>query len=167
MPELLLELFSEEIPARMQPRAAQDLQSLVTGALVERGLVYEGAEAHATPRRVVLSVIGLPMRTGDTREERKGPRLDAPENAIRGFLKSAGVDLADCQVVEDKKGKFYVAVISRKGRPATDLIAEIIPEVVKSFPWPKSMRWGSSSLRWIRPLQSILCTFDEIGRAHV
>lgn len=160
MPELLLELFSEEIPARMQPRAAQDLRSLVTAALVERGLLYEGAEAHATPRRLVLSVVGLPMRTSDTREERKGPRVDAPENAIRGFLKSAGVGLADCQVVEDKKGKFYVAVISRKGRPATDLIAEIIPDVVKSFPWPKSMRWGSSSLRWIRPLQSILCTFD-------
>jgi glycyl-tRNA synthetase beta chain len=160
MPELLLELFSEEIPARMQQRAAQDLRSLMTNALVEQGLVYEGAQAHATPRRLVVSVEGLAARTIDSREERRGPRVDASDNAIQGFLKSAGVSLADCQVVEDKKGKFYVAVIARKGRPTPDLISEIIPDLIKSFPWPKSMRWASSALRWVRPLQSILCTFD-------
>jgi glycyl-tRNA synthetase beta chain len=160
MPELLLELFSEEIPARMQERAAQDLRTLVTGALVEQGLRYEGAQAHATPRRLVLSVEGLLGATADSREERKGPRVDAPQSAIQGFLRSAGVSLNDCRVVEDKKGRFYVAVIARKGRPAPEIIAELIPTIVRSFPWPKSMRWGVSSLRWVRPLQSILCTFD-------
>ncbi len=160
MPELLLELFSEEIPARMQSRAAQDLRAAVTNALVDKGLVYEGAQAHATPRRLVLSVEGLPAATAERREERKGPRVDAPESAIQGFLKSSGVALSDCRVVEDKKGKFYVAVVLRKGRPTPELLSEILPEVIRSFPWPKSMRWGSSSLRWVRPLQSILCTFD-------
>jgi glycyl-tRNA synthetase beta chain len=160
MPELLLELFSEEIPARMQGRAAQDLRAAVTNALVDRGLVYEGAQAHATPRRLVLSVEGLPAATAERREERKGPRIDAPETAINGFLKSSGVALSDCRIVEDKKGKFYVAVVLRRGRPTPDLLSEILPEIIRSFPWPKSMRWGSSSLRWVRPLQSILCTFD-------
>ena len=160
MAELLLELFSEEIPARMQARAAEDLRAAVTDALVGNGLLYEGAQSHATPRRLVLSVEGLPAATADRREERKGPRVDAPESAIQGFLKSSGVSLSDCRIVEDKKGKFYLAVIAREGRPAPELIAEIIPGVVKSFAWPKSMRWGSSSLRWVRPLQSILCTFD-------
>jgi glycyl-tRNA synthetase beta chain len=160
MPELLVELLSEEIPARMQARAAEDLRTLFTNALVEAGLLYEGAQAHATPRRLVLSVEGIPAATSDAREERKGPRVDAPPSAVQGFLKSAGVGLNDCRVVEDKKGKFYVAVILRKGRPASQLIAELLPAVIKGFPWPKSMRWGSSSLRWVRPLQSILCTFD-------
>jgi glycyl-tRNA synthetase beta chain len=160
MPELLLELFSEEIPARMQPRAAEALQSLVTGTLVDIGLVYEGARVHATPRRLVLSVEGIPSATADSREERKGPRVDAPESAIQGFLKSAGVGLHQCRVVDDKKGKFYLAVIERKGRPAQDLIAQLLPGIIRSFPWPKSMRWGSGTLRWVRPLQSILCTFD-------
>jgi glycyl-tRNA synthetase beta chain len=160
MPELLLELFSEEIPARMQGRAAQDLRSLITGALVERGLAYEGAQAHASPRRLVLSVEGVPAATLDSREERKGPRIDAPQNAVQGFLKSTGLALSDCQIAEDKKGKFYVALITRKGRPTPELIAEIVPQAILNFPWPKSMRWGSSSLRWVRPLQSILCTFD-------
>jgi glycyl-tRNA synthetase beta chain len=160
MAELLLELFSEEIPARMQARAAEDLRAAVTDALVESGLLYEGAQSHATPRRLVLSVEGLPASTADKREERKGPRVDAPESAIEGFLKSSGVGLSECRIVEDKKGKFYVAVIARKGRPAPELIAEIIPAVVRSFAWPKSMRWGSSALRWVRPLQSIVCTFD-------
>jgi glycyl-tRNA synthetase beta chain len=160
MPELLVELLSEEIPARMQARAAEDLRTLFTNALVEAGLLYEGAQAHATPRRLVLSVEGIPAATSDAREERKGPRVDAPQSAVQGFLKSAGVGLNDCRVVEDKKGKFYVAIILRKGRPASQLIAELLPAVIKSFPWPKSMRWGLSSLRWVRPLQSILCTFD-------
>jgi glycyl-tRNA synthetase beta chain len=160
MPELLLELFSEEIPARMQKRAAETLRASVTAALVEAGLTYEGARSHATPRRIALSVEGIPAATADSREERKGPRVDAPENAVQGFLKSAGVGLHQCRVVDDKKGKFYLAVIERKGRPAQDLIAQTLPGIIRSFPWPKSMRWGSGTLRWVRPLQSILCTFD-------
>ena len=161
MAELLLELFSEEIPARMQQRAAQDLRKLVTDGLVEAGLTYEGAEAHVTPRRLVLCVTGLPVSTPDIRDERKGPRTDAPEQAIQGFLKSAGVTLDQCDVVEDpKKGSFYVARIDKPGRDTTEVIATLVPDVIRKFPWPKSMRWGSGSLRWVRPLQSILCLFD-------
>lgn len=160
MPELLLELFSEEIPARMQAKAADDLKSLVTNALVDAGLVYEGAQAHATPRRLVLSIEGLASRTRDVKEERKGPRVDAPEKAIEGFLKSTGLKLDDLTVQDDKKGKFYIAVLSKPGRATSDVIAEIVPDVIRKFPWPKSMRWGSGDLRWVRPLQSILCCFD-------
>jgi glycyl-tRNA synthetase beta chain len=160
MPELLLELFSEEIPARMQAKAAEDLRSLVTNALVDAGLVYEGAQSHATPRRLVLSVEGLNAKAADTREERKGPRTDAPKPAIDGFLKSTGLRLEDLKIQDDKKGKVYIAVIAKQGRAATNVIAEIVPDIVRKFPWPKSMRWGSGSLRWVRPLQSILCTFD-------
>jgi len=162
MAELLLELFSEEIPARMQARAAADLQKLVTEALVEHGLTYESAKAHVTPRRLALCVDGLAVRTADQKEDRKGPRIDAPEQAVQGFLKSAGVTLDQCDVEEDKKGKgaFYVVRIDKPGRDTTDVIADIIPGVVRKFPWPKSMRWGSGSLRWVRPLQSILCVFD-------
>ncbi len=160
MAELLLELFSEEIPARMQQRAAQDLKKLVTDGLVEAGLTYEGAEAHVTPRRLVLCVSGLPSSTPDIRDERKGPRVDAPEQAIQGFLKSAGVTLDQCDVVEDKKGSFYVARIEKPGRETTEVIATLVPDVIRKFPWPKSMRWGSGHLRWVRPLQSILCLFD-------
>ncbi|WP_119272015.1 glycine--tRNA ligase subunit beta [Taklimakanibacter deserti] len=160
MPELLLELFSEEIPARMQAKAAEDLKSLVTNALVDLGLVYEGAQAHATPRRLVLSVEGLAARTKDVTEERKGPRIDAPEQAIQGFLKSTGLELSDLTQQDDKKGKFYIARISKPGRATPDVVAEIVPDVIRKFPWPKSMRWGSGDLRWVRPLQSILCCFD-------
>lgn len=160
MPELLLELFSEEIPARMQVRATQDLKSLVTNALVDAGLVYEGAQAHATPRRLVLSVEGLPGKTADIRDERKGPRVDAPDTAIAGFLKSTGLRLEDLIVQEEKKGRFYIARFDKPGRLAADVIAEIVPEIIRKFPWPKSMRWGSGALRWVRPLQSILATFD-------
>lgn len=160
MAELLLELFSEEIPARMQAKAAEDLKSLVTNALVEAGLVYEGAQAHATPRRLVLSVEGLGTKTKDVREERKGPRVDAPEQAIQGFLKSTGLSFDDLTVQDDKKGKFYIAVISKPGRATPEVIAEIVPDVIRKFPWPKSMRWGSGDLRWVRPLKSILCCFD-------
>lgn len=162
MAELLLELFSEEIPARMQARAASDLQKLVTDALVEQGLAYESAKAHVTPRRLALCVDGLALRSADKKENRKGPRIDAPEHAVQGFLKSAGVTLDQCDVEEDKKGKgaFYVVRIDKPGRDTTDVITEIIPGVVRKFPWPKSMRWGSGSLRWVRPLQSILCVFD-------
>ncbi len=160
MPELLLELFSEEIPARMQTKAAEDLRALVTSALVDAGLTYEGCQAHATPRRLVLSVEGLNAHAADTVEERKGPRVDAPQQAIDGFLKSAGLKLDQLSVQEDKKGKVYIAVIKKSGRAATEVIAELVPMVIRNFPWPKSMRWGSGQLKWVRPLQSILCCFD-------
>jgi glycyl-tRNA synthetase beta chain len=167
MPDLLLELFSEEIPARMQTQAAADLQRLITGALVERGLTYEGAAAFSTPRRLALHIAGLPARQPDTREERKGPRVGAPEKALEGFLKSAGLNsVEEAQVVADPKGKgeFYVAVIERKGAATLDVLADILPGIIRSFPWPKSMRWGAAStspesLRWVRPLHSILATF--------
>jgi glycyl-tRNA synthetase beta chain len=160
LPELLLELFSEEIPARMQVKAAEDLKALITNALVDQGLAYEAAQSHATPRRLVLAVEGLAARTRDVSEERRGPRVDAPETAIQGFLKSTGLELSDLAVHEDKKGKFYIAQIMRPGRATPDVIAEIVPDVVRKFPWPKSMRWGAGDLRWVRPLQSILCCFD-------
>ena len=166
MPDLLLELFSEEIPARMQRKAAADLQKLVTDALVERGFVYEGARAFATPRRLTLHVAGLPLKGRDVREERKGPRVGSPEAAIQGFLKAAGLtSLGQATIQSDpKKGDSYVAFIERPGRLTADVVAEIVPAIVRSFPWPKSMRWGAASaagasLRWVRPLQSILCTF--------
>jgi glycyl-tRNA synthetase beta chain len=166
MPDLLLELFSEEIPARMQAQAADDLRKLVTDALVAAGLTYEGAKAFSTPRRLALHIAGLPPQQPDTREERKGPRVGSPEGAIKGFLKSAGLaSLEEARIEKDaKKGEFYVAVIERPGQATIELLATLLPGVVRSFPWPKSMRWGaasvrSDSLRWVRPLQSILCTF--------
>jgi glycyl-tRNA synthetase beta chain len=165
MPDLLLELFSEEIPARMQARAAEDLRKAVTDRLVAAGLVYEGAKAFVTPRRLALAVQGVPVRQPDLREEKKGPRVGAPENAIAGFLKGAGLKSIDeAKVQPDKKGDFYVALIERPGRAAIDVIAEILPEVIKSFPWPKSMRWGEQSkepgaLTWVRPLHSIVAMF--------
>jgi glycyl-tRNA synthetase beta chain len=165
MPDLLLELFSEEIPARMQRQAAEDLKRLVTSALVERNLTYEGAQSFATPRRLALHVVGLPAAQPDLREERKGPRVGAPEVAIQGFLKSAGLSrIEDARVETDpKKGQFYVALIEKPGRDTKDAIAEIIPAIIRSFPWPKSMRWGAASakpdaLRWVRPLRGIVCT---------
>jgi glycyl-tRNA synthetase beta chain len=160
MPELLLELFSQEIPARMQAKAAEDLRAMITDGLVEAGLTYEGAQAHATPRRLVLSIEGLNAKATDTVEERKGPRTDAPKAAIDGFLKSTGLTLEQLTVQDDKKGKSYIAKIKRPGRAATDVVAQLVPEVIRSFPWPKSMRWGSGQLRWVRQLLSILCTFD-------
>ncbi len=165
MPDLLLELFSEEIPARMQAQAAADLKRIVTDALVAAGLVYEGAQAFVTPRRLALQVAGLPPRQPDAHEERRGPRVGAPEAAVAGFLKSAGLSsLAEARVVEDKKGSFYVAHLHRTGQATPDVIAAMMPGLVRGFPWPKSMRWGTASsspdtLRWVRPLQSILCTF--------
>ena len=165
MPDLLLELFSEEIPARMQARAAEDLRKLVTDRLVEAGLVYEGAKAFVTPRRLTLAVHGVPVRQPDLREEKKGPRVGAPEQAVAGFLKAAGLkSIAEAKVQPDKKGDFYVAVIEKPGRAAIDVIGEILPAVIKSFPWPKSMRWGAPSaepgaLTWVRPLHSIVATF--------
>jgi glycyl-tRNA synthetase beta chain len=160
MSELLLELFSEEIPARLQGKAAEDLKSLITNGLVDAGLVYEGAQVHATPRRLVLSVEGLNAKAADTREERKGPKVDAPQAAIDGFLRSTGLTLDQLTKQDDKKGAFYVAVIKKEGRAATDVIATLVPDVIRKFPWGKPMRWGSGQLKWVRPLQSILCTFD-------
>src|ERR1700674_2373525 len=165
MPDLLLELFSEEIPARMQARAAEDLLKGVTDRLVGAGLVYEGAKAFVTPRRLTLSVHGVPARQPDLREEKKGPRVGAPDNAIAGFLKGAGLKSIDeAKVQPDKKGDFYVAVIEKPGRPAIEVIREIVPDVGKGFPRPKSMRWGPQSatagaLGWVRPLHSIVATF--------
>jgi glycyl-tRNA synthetase beta chain len=165
MPDLLLELFSEEIPARMQARAADDLRKAVTDRLVDAGLVYEGARAFVTPRRLALAVRGVPQRQPDVREEKKGPRVGAPEGAIAGFLKASGLkSISEAKVQPDKKGDFYVAAIDKKGRPAIDVIGEILPDVIKTFPWPKSMRWGKQSsepgaLNWVRPLHSIVATF--------
>lgn len=167
MPDLLLELFSEEIPARMQGQAAADLKRLVTEALVARGLVYDGAAAFATPRRLALHVAGVPVRQPDTREEKRGPRVGAPEAAIQGFLKSAGLASIDKARIEpDPKGKgaFYVAALERPGRDTLDLLSDLLPEIVRTFPWPKAMRWGAASarpdsLRWVRPLHAIVATF--------
>jgi glycyl-tRNA synthetase beta chain len=165
VPDFLLELFSEEIPARMQARAADDLRKLVTEALVGAGLLYEGTQTFVTPRRLALAVKGLPVRQPDVKEEKKGPRVGAPEGAIQGFLRAAGLrSIDEAKVAPDKKGDFYVAVIEKPGRPAIDVIAEIVPDVVKAFPWPKSMRWGEQSARpgslgWVRPLHSIVATF--------
>ncbi len=168
MADLLLELFSEEIPARMQKQAAEDLRKLVTDALVAQGFLYEGARTFVTPRRLTLAVQGLPLRGKDVREEKRGPRVGAPQPAIDGFLKSAGLASIDqATIVSDpKKGDSYVAVIEKPGRPTAEVVAEIVPAVVKSFPWPKSMRWGAdsasgASFRWVRPLRSILCTLAE------
>ena len=161
MADLLLELFSEEIPARMQQRAAADLEKLVQEALFAAGFMPEGAKAFATPRRLALVVTGLPVAQPDRAEERKGPRVGAPEQALAGFLKSAGLDSVDqCEIAEDKKGQYYVARIEEKGRPTAEVIASFLPELIRKFPWPKAMRWGDGELRWVRPLQSILCAFD-------
>ena len=158
MSELLLELFSEEIPARMQKRAGEDLARLVTEGLKAAGVETKDARAYATPRRLALVIDGLPDKTPDMKEERKGPKVGAPDQAIQGFLRAAGLASIDqATVQEDKKGAFYVAVTEKKGRATADLIAEIVPEVVRAFPWPKSMRWGEGQLRWVRPLHSILC----------
>jgi glycyl-tRNA synthetase beta chain len=170
MPDLLLELFSEEIPARMQRQAADDLKRLVTDALVEADVTYEGAQSFATPRRLALAIVGLPEAQPHRREERKGPRVGAPEGAIAGFLKSAGLKrIEDAKIEKDaKKGEFYVAVVEKPGRPTRELLAEILPAIIRAFPWPKSMRWGAASarpdaLRWVRPLRSMLCAF---GGSH-
>ena len=166
MPDLLLELRCEEIPARMQRKAAGDLKKLVTDALVDAGLTCEGAREYWTPRRLTLDLRGLTARSADIKEERKGPRTDAPEKAVAGFLRGAGLDSVDQAEVRNdpKKGDFYVAVIEKQGRAAEEIIAGTMPEIIRTFPWPKSMRWGAKSadagsLRWVRPLQSILCTF--------
>ncbi len=166
MPELLLELFSEEIPARMQAKAADDLRRMVTDRLVAEGLVYEGAKAFATPRRLALTVHGIPARQSDLKEERRGPRVGGPEAAIQGFLKATGLaSLEEAKIQRDpKKGDFYVALIEKPGRATLDVLADMLPVIIRTFPWPKSMRWGARSarpgaLQWVRPLHSILATF--------
>ncbi|CAN5522277.1 glycine--tRNA ligase subunit beta [soil metagenome] len=165
MPELLLELFSEEIPARMQAKAAEDLRRMVTDKLVAEGLVYEGAKAFVTPRRLALTVHGIPARQPDLKQERKGPKMGAPDAAVQGFLKATGLkSLDEAKIQRDPKGDFYIALIEKPGRPAIDVIAEIIPLIIRTFPWPKQMRWGERSakngaLTWVRPLHSIIATF--------
>ncbi|MEA3535742.1 glycine--tRNA ligase subunit beta [Rhizobium sp. CC-YZS058] len=166
MPDLLLELRSEEIPARLQRKAAGDLRKLLTDAMVEAGLTYEGAREYWTPRRLTLDIRGVTARSADQREEKKGPRTDANEKAIEGFLRSAGLSsISEAHVHSDpKKGEFYVAHLLKPGRPAEEIIAEVMPGIIRNFPWPKPMRSGAASarpgaLRWVRPLQSILCTF--------
>jgi glycyl-tRNA synthetase beta chain len=166
MPDLLFELFSEEIPARMQAKAAEDLRRMVTDRLVAEGLVYEGARAFATPRRLALTVHGIPARQSDLKEERRGPRVGGPEAAIAGFLKATGLaSLDEAKIQRDpKKGDFYVALIEKPGRATLDVLADILPVIIRTFPWPKSMRWGERSarpgaLQWVRPLHSIVATF--------
>ncbi|MDV4168264.1 glycine--tRNA ligase subunit beta [Rhodovulum sp. FJ3] len=157
MPDLLIELFSEEIPARMQKRAGEDLKKIVTDGLVEAGLTYASAAAFTTPRRLALTIDGLTEESPNTREERKGPKVGAPEKAVEGFLRSTGLSMEQLEVRDDKKGQVYFAVIEKQGRPAADIVAEVLEGAIRNFPWPKSMRWGAGSLRWVRPLHSILC----------
>ena len=159
MAEFLLELLSEEIPARMQARAAEDLKRLVTEKLKAAGLEFSKADAFVTPRRLALVIDGLPVAQPDVKEERKGPRVDAPAQAIEGFLRSTGLSRDQLTEVEDKKGTFLVAIIEKQGGATADVIAQIVPEVIRSFPWPKSMRWGAGSLTWVRPLHSIVAVF--------
>ena len=166
MPDLLLELRSEEIPAGMQRKAAGDLKKLLTDALVQAGLTYEGAREYWTPRRLTLDIRGVTVHSAELREEKKGPAVTAPQQAIDGFLRGAGLTSLDQaeKRTDPKKGDFYVAHLVKGGRSAEDIIAELVPAVVRKFPWPKEMRWGKASakpgaLRWVRPLQSIVCTF--------
>ncbi|MEM9840988.1 MAG: glycine--tRNA ligase subunit beta [Pseudomonadota bacterium] len=162
MPDLLIELFSEEIPAGMQQRASEDLARLIGAGLTGAGLTFDGTEAFATPRRLTLSVTGLLAESPTLVEERKGPKVGAPEKAIEGFLRGAGVSLDELTIRDDKKGQVYFAQITKPGRPAAEIIPEVLEKTVRSFPWPKSMRWGAGSLRWVRPLQSTLCIFDGV-----
>ncbi|MEZ5750856.1 MAG: glycine--tRNA ligase subunit beta [Paracoccaceae bacterium] len=156
MPDILLELFSEEIPARMQIRAAEDLRKLITDGLVDGGLTYAHARAFSTPRRLTLAIEGLSAESPTQHEDRKGPKVGAPQPAIDGFLRSTGLTMEQLQVQEDKKGAFYVAHIHKPGRPAEEILTEVLEKTIRTFPWPKAMRWGSGSLRWVRPLHSIL-----------
>ncbi len=166
MPDLLIELFSEDLPARMQSTAAETLRRLITEGLVEAGLTYASAGAFATPRRLTLMVEGLPPTSPDVREDRRGPRVGAPDQALAGFLRSTGLRQDQLQVRPDKKGDVYVAVIERPGRPAADIVADVTAQVIRTFPWPKSMRWGAGSLRWARPLRSILCILSDEAGTH-
>jgi glycyl-tRNA synthetase beta chain len=167
MPDLLIELFSEEIPARMQARAREDLKKLVTDGLVEAGLTYASAGAFSTPRRLVLSVEGLTAESRAVREERKGPATTAPAQAVEGFLRSTGLTLDQLERRADKKGETFYAVVEKPGRKAEVIVAEVLEATIRTFPWPKSMRWGNGTLRWVRPLQSILCLLTDEAGAQV
>lgn len=165
--DLLIELFSEEIPARMQARAREDLKRLITDGLVEAGLTYASAGAFSTPRRLALAVEGLTAESKPVREERKGPRTDAPEKAIEGFLRSTGLTLDQLERRADKKAEVFFAVIEKPGRRAAEIVAEVLTAAIRDFPWPKSMRWGSGNLRWVRPLHSIVAILSDEGGAQV
>lgn len=165
--DLLIELFSEEIPARMQPRAREDLKRLITDGLVEAGLTYASAGAFSTPRRLALAVEGLTAESKPVREERKGPRTDAPEKAIEGFLRSTGLTLDQLERRAEKKGEVFFAVVEKPGRKAATIVAEVLEATIRDFPWPKSMRWGSGSLRWVRPLHSIIAILSDEAGAQV
>ncbi|AUH63677.1 glycine--tRNA ligase subunit beta [Paracoccus zhejiangensis] len=167
MADLLIELFSEEIPARMQSRAREDLKKLVTDGLVEAGLTYASAGAFSTPRRLTLAIEGLSAHSPTTREERKGPRTDAPEAALLGFLRSTGLTKDQLQARDDKKGQVWFATLEKPGRPAAEIVAEVLETTIRNFPWPKSMRWGAGNLRWVRPLHSILCLLTDEAGAQV
>jgi glycyl-tRNA synthetase beta chain len=162
MPDLLLELFSEEIPARMQARAGEDLARMMTDALTQAGLAISSSRFSYGPRRIAYTAEDLPAHSAPTIEERKGPRVGAPEKSVEGFLRAVGVASIDlCQVVKDPKGDYYLARTEKAGRPAASIVAEAVPAIVRKFPWPKSMRWGKSRIRWVRPLHSVLCLFGD------
>ncbi|MFA9231518.1 MAG: glycine--tRNA ligase subunit beta, partial [Microgenomates group bacterium] len=167
MADLLIELLSEEIPARMQARAREDLKILVTNGLVEAGLTYGAAAAFSTPRRLVLAIADLSATSRAVREERKGPRTDAPAAALDGFLRSTGLTKDQLEIRDDKKAQVYFAVVEKPGRAAPAIIAEVLEATIRTFPWPKSMRWGSGSLRWVRPLHSIICLLSDEAGAEV
>ncbi|AVO38719.1 glycine--tRNA ligase subunit beta [Pukyongiella litopenaei] len=167
MPDLLIELFSEEIPARMQARAGEDLKKRMTDGLVEAGLTYAGAAAFATPRRLTLTVQGLPTESPTIREERKGPRVGAPDKAVDGFLRGAGIPREALEQRDTPKGAVWFATVEKPGHAAEQIVAEVLETVIRGFPWPKSMRWGDGSLRWVRPLQSILCILTDESGARV
>ena len=167
MADLLIELFSEEIPAGLQAPAAQSLKKLLTNGMVEAGLTYANASAFHTARRLTLVVEGLLDASPTVQEERKGPKVGAPEQAIDGFLRGAGLSMDDLEVRDDKKGQVYFAKITKPGRPAAEIVAEVLEATIRNFPWPKSMRWGSGSLRWVRPLQSILCVLSNEAEVSV
>lgn len=167
MPDLLIELFSEEIPARMQGKASEDLKKLVTDGVVEGGLTYAGAAAFATPRRLVLTLDGLSAESPDTREERRGPKVGAPDKAVDGFCRGAGVSRDALEIRDTGKGEFYFAVVEKKGRRAPEIVADVLENAIRNFPWPKSMRWGAGTLRWVRPLHSILCVLSSEEGAEV
>ncbi|MFB2595233.1 glycine--tRNA ligase subunit beta [Paracoccus sp. p4-l81] len=166
MADLLIELFSEEIPARMQPRAREDLKKLMTDGLVGAGLTYRSAGAFSTPRRLTLTIEGLDAASRPVREERKGPRADAPAQAIEGFLRSTGLSRDQLEERDTGKGAILFAVIDKPGRPAAEIVAEVLEATIRNFPWPKSMRWGSGSLRWVRPLHSIIALLSDEGGAQ-
>jgi glycyl-tRNA synthetase beta chain len=160
MPQLLFELFSEEIPARMQRRAADDLKRLAADALKEASLSFGEMHCFATPRRLALIIDGLPEAQPDVKEEKRGPRTDAPQKAIDGFLRANGIAIDACEKRELGKGEFWFAVIERTGRATGEVLAQILPDLLHKLPWQKSMRWGENSFRWVRPLQRVMCVYD-------